>query len=316
MGASYSGLVPFSEEPLTNENLDEVIAFFRASNPFAQRTWGWDTGRFMDWRWGSNIHSERETPGWFSTQCRVLRNGREIVAVALAETGRGDVCVITPAEAPSLVREVIEWLPASPLAAPGNPIRLESSKSAEWLRSVLTGAGAVEEPNTGVEWEYDLEAVSTDVSVPDGFRIESLAAGDAVGRSAISDCIRAAFGTDHDVSPTLESIESSPMYRPELSVYAKAPDGTVAAYCRGTADSENGVCGIDPVCTHPDYGRLGLAKAVVRTCFATQRRLGGRFSFIGSAPEPEPSTFLYRSLGPSRAQPGSTWTLPATLTAP
>ncbi len=177
-------------------------------------------------------------------------------------------------------------------------------------------AAMTEERNTGIEWEYDLAAVETEVAVPDGFVVESLAADGAVTLGAISDCIRAAFGSEHDATPTLESITSNPMYRPELSVYARTGDGRVAAYCRGTVDPINGVSGIDPVCTHPDFGRLGLAKAVVRTCFRTQRDLGGRVSFIGSAPEPEPSTFLYRSLGPAHARRGSTWTLTTTLTSP
>ena len=33
------------DEGLTGEDLDAVVAFFREANPFAQRTWGWDTGR-------------------------------------------------------------------------------------------------------------------------------------------------------------------------------------------------------------------------------------------------------------------------------
>jgi ribosomal protein S18 acetylase RimI-like enzyme len=270
----------------------------------------------MDWRWGSNTRFERNAPGWFSTQCRILHDDGVIAAVVLAETGRNDVSIITPAEAPGLVREVLDWLPRSTLALAGEAIRLEVSDDATWLLPVLVAAGLTKEPNTGVEWEYDLTSVSTEIAMPDGFTVESLAADDAVGHSQISDCIRAAFGTEHDVAPTLESIESNPMYRPELSVYARTADGRVAAYCRGTADPANGICGIDPVCTHPDFGRLGLATAVVRACFATQRALGGTYCYIGSAPEPEPSTFLYRSLGPSRAYVASTWTLPATLSAP
>jgi ribosomal protein S18 acetylase RimI-like enzyme len=81
----------------------------------------------------------------------------------------------------------------------------------------------------------------------------------------------------------------------------------VASYCRGTVDPGNGVCGIDPVATHPDFQRMGVATAVVRACFRTQAELGGRLSYIGSAAEPAPSTFLYRSLGPQRKYTFSSW---------
>ncbi len=101
------------------------------------------------------------------------------------------------------------------------------------------------------------------------------------------------------------------MFRPELSVFARSPDGRIAAYCRGTVNPDNGVCGIDPVCTHPDYRGMGLAKAVVHACFRRQRGLGGRYCYIGSAPEPALSTFLYRSLGPVGRTVTCAWSRPA-----
>ena len=39
-----------TEEALTDASLDEAIQFIRSGNPFAQHTWGWDMGRFIDWR--------------------------------------------------------------------------------------------------------------------------------------------------------------------------------------------------------------------------------------------------------------------------
>ena len=101
------------------------------------------------------------------------------------------------------------------------------------------------------------------------------------------------------------------MYDPRLSVFVIAPDGRVAAYCRGEVDPDNGICGIDPVCTHPDFQKKGLGRAVVVRCLETQKRLGGRFSFIGSGPEPAPGIHLYRSLGPSTVRPACAWSLPA-----
>jgi ribosomal protein S18 acetylase RimI-like enzyme len=146
--------------------------------------------------------------------------------------------------------------------------------------------------------------------VPEGFTIESLPEDRTDVYSGIAECIQRAFNTQHDVGAALVSLESNPMFRPELSVFARSPEGRIAAYSRGTVDPGNGICGIDPVCTHPDFQRMGLSKAVVLACFATQRSLGGRLSYIGSAPEPEPSTFLYRSLGPRHRYDFRSWSLP------
>ena len=162
-------------------------------------------------------------------------------------------------------------------------------------------------PNTGIEWEYDLSSPGDVSSVPAGFTIETLADDRAPDYAGIAECIERAFGSQHAMEPSLRSLESNPMFRPELSVVARSSDGRIAAYCRGSVDPVSGVGGIDPVCSHPDFQRLGLSKAIVQTCLHTQRALGGRFSYIGSAPEPAPGTFLYQSLGPSRKTSMSAW---------
>jgi predicted N-acetyltransferase YhbS len=131
--------------------------------------------------------------------------------------------------------------------------------------------------------------------------------GDCAG---ISDCIKPAFGREHDFRSALESLEANPLFRPELGVFARSPRGRIVAHCRGTVDPVNGVCGIDRVCTNPDFRQMGLARAVVEACFRTQRDLGGCFCYIGFAPEPAPSTKLYRSLGPSHISVSSTWSRP------
>jgi GNAT superfamily N-acetyltransferase len=300
--------VSLSSEALTSSNLDEVVAFFRRSNPFAQDNWGWDTGRFIDWRWGSNTLREAASPGWFSAHCRIFRDGAAIRVVAIAEYGREDVCIITGTEDSASVRHVLAWL-TNHRAGRGISLRLEISDTAEWLRTVFRESGLEEEANTGHEWEYELHAVSERSQLPDDFTIESLIDDQERDYDGIAECIQKAFNTDHDLQSALRSLESNPMFRPELSVFARSPHGRIAAYCRGTVDADNGVCGIDPVCCHPDFQRMGLSKAIVQTCFRRQRELGGRLCYIGSAPEPSPATYLYRSLGPTNRTTYCVWAL-------
>ena len=299
-----------NSEPLADGNLDEAIDFFRSSNPFAQRTWGWDTGRFMDWRWGSNTLREQAGPGWFEHNCRIFRDGPDIRAVSLAEYGRDDECIVTPGEDSEVIGQVLGWL-LERHAERGTGLGFEFARDAEWLRSVFAAAGFVEEPNTGPEFEFDLNALPEPAPIAAGFTIESLSDDRAGDYAGIAECIKGAFDVDRDVEAALRSLEANPMFRPELSVFARSPDGSIAAYCRGTVDPDNGVGGIDPVCTHPDFGRMGLGRAVVQACLQTQRDLGGRFSYIGSDKEPAPGAFLYRSLGPSDRIDFCKWELPA-----
>ncbi len=294
------------EEALTDETLDEVIQFIRDSNPASQHTWGWDTGRFVDWRWGSNIIRADGDPAWFGKACRIFSDGPRIRAVSVAEYGADAECILTRGEDPGVVAYVLGLL-IDRHRARGIEIGLEFANSAEWLREICREAGLSENKETGCEWEYDLGTVDTDVSLPDGFTMDSLGDSPDTDRRAIAECIELAFNTPRDLEGVLRNIESNPIFRPELSVFVRGPGGAVAAYCRGTVDPVNGVCGIDPICTHPDYQKLGLGKAVVRMTFARQRELGGKFTYIGSAPPPAPGTFLYRSLGPSELTIACEW---------
>lgn len=297
-------------ESLTRKNLDEVIEFFRHVNPAAQRTWGWDTGRFMDWRWGSNTLRVEANPNWFEDNCRIFRDGAGIRAVSVAEYGREDECIITPVEDPDAVR----WVLGRLLARHGElglGLSFEIADSALWLRAVFGAAGLHEQPKTGYEFEFDLSELPEPAPIPNGYTIESLSDDPAADYAGIAECIKLAFATDHDVETVLGSLESNPLFRPELSVLARSPEGRVAAYCRGTVDPVNGVCGIDPVCTHPDFGRMELGRAVVQACLQTQRELGGRFSYIGSDHKPAPGAYLYQSLGPSDRIDFCNWSLPA-----
>jgi hypothetical protein len=305
--ADYRVAMPLTQEALTDGNLANVVAFFRNSNPFAQKTWGWDTGRFVDWRWSVNVLNEAANPGWFSQHCRIFRDEATLRAVSVAEYGGPDTCIITRTEDAESVHQVLGFLQERRRDL-GIGLRFECSDAAEWLREIFGGSGLVETPNTGFEWEYDLtDLPDHPMPVPDGFTIESLRDARQGDLDGIAMCIKAAFDVDYDVPTALRSLEHSPMFKPELSVLARSKDGRIAAYCRGTVDPRTGVCGIDPVCSHPDFQRMGLSKAVVQHCFATQRRFGGRFCYIGSAPDPAPGNYLYQSLGPSSRTVGCEW---------
>lgn len=297
-----------TDRVLTADNLGEVVGFFRRSNPYAQLTWGWDTGRFIDWHYGAISPSQQSADGWFSDHCQVFRDDSSIRAVFVAEYRGRDGCVITPGEDPTSVLRVLDWARQHRKDS-GYALRFEFSNSAEWLREIFAAAGFAQESDSGLEWEYNLDGVSVGAPVPSGFTVEDLTEDRADDLKGIADCIKKSFGSEWDVLSSLKNLRASPMFRPELNVFARSPNGRIAAYCRGTVDPNNGVCGVEPVCCHPDFQRLGLSKAIVQTCLERQRELGGRMSYIGSAPEPAPGTFLYRSLGPESVTVSSTWSL-------
>ena len=292
--------------PLTDDALDEAMAFMKVASPFSQYAWGWDTGRFVDFRWAGNasVRAVAE-PGFFERHGTLVRSGDDVVALVLAEEGAEDHCILTASEDPDTLEWALRWLVEN---RPGERLVLYPCDDAAWVHEVIALHGFVRGEQAGLEWGFDLGDVP-ELFEPEGFAVDFIRGPEDY--AGISRCIGGAFGGNRDVTPTLESLATNPMYVPELSVLARAENGDIAAYCRGTVDADNGIASIDPVATHPDYQRRGLGKAVVLKCFAEQRRLGGTMSFIGSGPEGSAGSGLYRSLNPASMTPTSEWSRPA-----
>ncbi len=294
----------FVTAPLTDAALDAAVEFAKSANPFAQHTWGWDAGRFIDFRWGGNIRRDAGEPGFFERNAAVVRHGDEVVALVVAEVGADDHCILTAHEDP----ELREWALLDLLRRRGGGrLVLIPSDDATWVHGVIARHGFTKSAVAGLEWGYDLDDVP-DAVEPEGYVVDSIRGPEdfaGVGR-----CLAGAFGGDADRSPVLASLATNPMYRPELSVVARAANGDIAAYCKGEVDPGTGVAGVDPVATHPDHQRRGLGRAVVLRCFAEQRRLGGTTSFIGSEPEGSAGSRLYRALNPVSVTTHSEWIHP------
>ncbi|NNC75322.1 MAG: GNAT family N-acetyltransferase, partial [Acidimicrobiia bacterium] len=218
-----------------------------------------------------------------------------------AEVGREDHCILTASEDQSLVSAALEWLIGR---RDGERLVLYPGDEAGWLHEVLVDHGFGKGAVAGLEWGYDIAATEMP-NVPEGFVVDALAGPEDY--PGVDRCLEGAFGGDRNRIPVLESLASNPLFRPELSIVARDPDAGIVAYCRGTVDPDSGVAGIDPVATHPDFQGRGLGKAILKTCFANQRSLGGTESYIGSEPEGSQGSYLYRSLGPASKRSYSEW---------
>lgn len=296
-------------EKFTNKRLDEIIKFIDNTASVVQKVWGWDTGRFIDWYWGNNYLKAESNKNWYSENCEIFLLNDQIVALLISEDGGKDFCILTKDKDIQLLGLVLNWLLKNKAEKRGG-ISFEVSDKEIWLSDHLRTRGFKETQNCCHEWEYDLTAILPSTNLPNGFTIKNLVDSDDKMIKEIADVIKDSFDPDESINQInriLKNISQNPKFMPELSICALNPSGKVVAYCRGTVNPETGICGIDPVCCHSDYRRLGLAKAVVNKCFIKQKELGGKFSYIGSAPIPEPSTFLYRSLKPKSYTTSSVW---------
>ena len=87
---------------------------------------------------------------------------------------------------------------------------------------------------------------------------------------------------------------------------AVAPDGTFAAYAAVCWDSCNRRGTFEPVCTHPDHRRRGLAKALMLEGMRRAQALGADVIDVGTG-DADPANALYSSLPFDEVHRGRFW---------
>ncbi len=133
------------------------------------------------------------------------------------------------------------------------------------LRDVLGERGYVEKPDIAMPYlEIELTGLPAP-TLPPGFTVRTMAEENDVERR------RELFGRAFDYPDpedwpsgfAYRELQRAPDYRKEHDLVLVAPDGTYAACCIIWHDAANRMGHLEPVGTHPDFRRRGLARAVV-----------------------------------------------------
>ena len=107
---------------------------------------------------------------------------------------------------------------------------------------------------------------------------------------------RAAFAPSRVTEESYRNVMRSNAYRPELDMAVVTPDGTFAAFCLCWFDEENRVGEFEPVGAHPDYQRMGCARAACVAALRQLRSLGGDSAIVYQTGRDEATARLYESL--------------------
>jgi ribosomal protein S18 acetylase RimI-like enzyme len=96
-----------------------------------------------------------------------------------------------------------------------------------------------------------------------------------------------------------EGVRRTTGYRGDLHVLVEAPDGTMASSAIMWLDEANGTAEFEPVGTHPDHRRLGVARAMLLHGMRLAREAGATHMTVASAGAPGrlAARGLYYSVG-------------------
>lgn len=275
------------------------------SDSYAANRWldNWSSSRLWDWRFGGNAIRHRDDPSFFPRNLHIWRSEGHPIGFIISERGK-DLSLQVHPDHRDLEDEMLDWVEQNWSAAPRS---LETSVwcTDVWLQRLLAERGWAEIESAGFMRRYDTSLGIPEAPLPEGFRPTNMAK-----EGAVAEFVNAVIGAFKHPGLGMEwyrSKTAAPDYREEWLIMIMSPDGRCASFCDARMDWERGYTEIDPVGTHPDFQKKGLAKACLAHCLRGLGEAGIRDAFIGSDVEPNPSNRLYDSLHPVEKREGRVW---------
>lgn len=167
--------------------------------------------------------------------------------------------------------------------------------------ALLERHGFVRQELSSLQFIRPLDEPIPPLNLPPGFTLRC-AAGEHEAEALVA-LHRAAFGTDHMTIAERQAMMRVPEYDAELDLLVVGPDGRLAAYCFcSISQEENERTGrnegyTDPIATHPDYQRRGLAKALLLTGLHKLKQRGIAAAALGTSSKNKAMQNLAQAVG-------------------
>lgn len=123
----------------------------------------------------------------------------------------------------------------------------------------------------------------------------------------LADILNAAFNRNFHTADEYRTFAGhAPSYHKDMDLAAIAPDGSFAAYVGIPYNNENKYGVFEPVCTHPEHQRRGLARALMLEGLRRLKALGAMDVYVGTGDQPAANR-LYDSVGFTEAYKEYLW---------
>ena len=295
----------------THRNYSEVdgdfnlIAQFFTKNLTPRRTHTtWCLGRFVDWKYG--LYTEKRS---FPSFCD--ENGHlwfdafgELVGFAISETGDADFNIMSREGYRFLYEEILQWVLTAwkeRISPNRDNSSTEITEYQDWETKILERYGfhcqssfftrrfdLIQELAPRFPLEPCFRIVDMK-SHPD-YRAQGILRAEAFqGKNALS-----AEELNHRLK-YFNYNHNGPLYHPEMDLCVMAEDGRFASGCEALINAHCLEADIERVCTHSDFRKRGLARAVIQECLYRLKAMGIHNAYItGYSPE---AVALYGSMG-------------------
>jgi len=226
----------------------------------------------------------------------VLAEGDALLGFALHD--EGDVLVQADAGHAKDQLELLAWVEARARVAAEPKIFVSVAEGDDALREAVVSRGYEPSERYGYELVHDLVADPGPPDLAPGYDLISLtpALADryvALHRAAWS---RPGAPSTYDRQQH-DAVTAMPDFRYDLVPIVAARGGALAAYCMSWWDPRSRSVEIEPLGTHIDFRRQGLARAIVREVLRRSWAIGASYVLVwGGTTNPEAKA-LYLSAG-------------------
>jgi len=258
----------------------------------------WDGRRFYgedSWNWA------------VMGRCRLWFTGERLVAAAFSEGDAADVHLLVRPDYRWFEGEMLDWAIGN-LSSPKGKHHLHHDvyDDDSYRIGLLEQRGFVRLDDQLVVRRQVLGESIAPVAIAPEYTMRSMASHPA-DYQRIADLLNQSFGRESHTAGEYRGFSTnSPSFRHHLSLVAEAPDGSFAAHAGFTLDEANR-CGIlEPVCTHPDHRKRGLALALITEGLNRVRALGAQAATVDTGGGVG-ANHLYEAAGFTDARWGHTW---------
>lgn len=133
-----------------------------------------------------------------------------------------------------------------------------------------------------------------ELNLPEGFTVRST---EGLHEAEKLQRVHAASFDSEWTTEAYEKVMQSPGYDAERELVVVAPDGRFAAFCVTWFDDLNKTGLFEPVGTHYDFRRMGLATHLMYEGMRRMKAIGLEMAIVAHEVDNEASTNLYASLG-------------------
>ncbi len=286
---------PVTVRPLVDDDFDGLRMLLVDTLRITPPGFNWEVRRLDGKRYHNPTArlAERFTHGsavWTTASGRIV--------AAVHPEGSGDAWFpIHPdfrALEPQLIEHAIAYLPRGTPATldvvvmPYDVVRQNNLAAAGFRPTERTGAfrrmrvGRAPIPSVPIHSDYVLRTTRQ---------------GDPGDCRRIAELLNAAFGRDFHSGGEIEIFHArAPSFRADLDLVAEAADGSFAAYVGIAYDGANGQAIYEPVCTHPDHRRHGLAACLMCEGLRRLQARGATDVVVGTG-DAIAANRLYESIG-------------------